>query len=311
MTFDGLSGFYDGTMHMGYNDIDWTSSYNPDDKYFVRADNIGRPLEGLSKEFLRAATEIRAAFPQMPVYVLNSGGIDSEAIIDAFVRARIPVTSVTLNYEDNLNEHEVKYVYEYANKRKNLVKLKIVDFKMRDWLQSNEAMDYARMGQTVQLGHTHIFKVANDMLRDGLVITGTDQPKIIRDDTTGSPRFLIDFEEKHCSALKFFKATGIRSVPVFYQWSSALMTSYMLASGHVGFYNDLYNPNYWLNEQFKYHFLQKELKLMPRRKYTSYEKLSNLLLSANRKYRETLPYPWERHCEIEIYDWFKMVGVMQ
>lgn len=312
MASNGLTEFYDGTMHMGYNNQDWTLSYDPNDTYFVRPDPIGRKLGTLTEECVLAATQIRQAYPGMPIYVFNSGGIDSEAILESFVRAKVPVTSVTLRYEDNLNEHEVKYVYEYVKKRERFVSLKVIDFKMTDWLQSNEAMNYARMGQTIQLGHTHIFKVANDMLHDGLVITGTDQPKIIRDDSNGgAPRFLIDFEEKHCSALKFFKATGIRSVPVFYQWSSALMTSYMLASGHTGFYNNLYNPNYWLNEFFKYHFLYKAFKLQPRKKYTSYERLSGVLMNANRRYRETLPLTWERHCEIDVFDWFKTVGVMQ
>jgi len=300
--------FYNGSMHFGYNGIDWSINASKTDKYFVRADPTTRSISSFSTESKQAALEIQDVFQGELLYVFYSGGVDGEAVLDAFYRAKVPVVAVVLNYH-GLNSHEVQYVRSFVKPRSDLITLREVDFNLTSWLQSRESKEVAIQAQTTQLGHTPIFKTALDLCRDGVCITGADQPQMARIDLPGGPKFIIEFEEKRYCYAKFFQRSQLHAVPVFYQWSVELMCSYMLMSGHVGFYNNLFHPSISQNDHFKYGYYKRDLNLAPRKKYTGFERVAGILQDENRAYRETLPYLWDQMVEIEVFDWFKSCGV--
>lgn len=294
----------DGTIELGYNDQPWTFSYDNADKYTFSAKPVRRKLLRFGEECFRAAREISKAANGRPVYVLYSGGIDSEAVLHAFVAQNLPVTAVCIKFDNDFNQHELKYAFEYFE-RMNFANVKMIDFDIRSWLKSDECRNLAREVQTVELGYTHLFKIALDHLSDGITITGHEEPLVWRvdDPATGASRWDFYCHERHYSIHKFFLKFKQLGVPSFFQWSTELLNSFIYNDHWVGLTNNMYSPLLWNTEQVKYGFMGKELQLPARKKYTSFEKLITEILDADREWKDSLPVKWERSCSFEVTDW--------
>jgi len=294
-----------GTIHLGYNGVPWTYSNSNDDVYTFTANAVSRKLKPFAQECYQAASEINKAFDGKPIYVLYSGGIDSEAVLHSFVKAGVPVTAVLIKFENDYNGHELQYAYNYFEKM-NFKNVKIIDFNIRDWLKSNECRSLAREVQTVELGYTHLFKVALDQLKDGVTITGHEEPLVWRvDEDDGTNKWMFHCHERHYSIHKFFMKFQQDGVPSFFQWSTEVLNSFMHNDHWVMLFNNMYSPLIWNTEQIKYGFLGKTMGLAARRKYTSFEKLVTEILEADQAWQETLPVKWSRTVNTEIFEWYR------
>lgn len=300
----------DGTVRLGYNGTPWQFSESNSDIYTFEADPIRRKLRSFGWEAINAAKEIRAAYGDLPIYVLYSGGIDSEAVVHAFLKAGVPITAVCIKFPDNLNEHELKYAFEYFKRQSYPAdQVKLIDFDIRDWLKSRESIDLARDAQTPELGYTHLFKVALDHLGDGVVITGHEEPYVHRVDGPTGSKWMFHCHERHYSIHKFFMKYGRHSVPSFFQWSTEFLNSFIHNDHWLALFNNLYSPIIWNTEHLKYGFLGKELGLAPRKKYTSFEQLIPEIVASNNAWRDELPVKWTRSCDFEINEWYQRCGV--
>lgn len=298
----------DGSIRLGYNGVAWAFSHSNSDVYTFEADKIKRKLMPFKGECIQAAKEISLAFPGKPIYVLYSGGIDSEAVLHSFVEAGLPVTAVCIKFENGYNEHELKYAHQYLQNlpAENQVTVKIIDFKIKEWLTSRECLDLAGTAQTVELGYTHLFKVALEHLQDGVTITGHEEPLVHRHDAGElGRRWMFHCHERHYSIHKFFIANGQDSVPSFFQWSSELLNSFMHNQHWLALFNNLYPPNIWNTEQLKYGFLGSSMGLKPRKKYTSFERIVTEILDADDSWGAGLPVVWGRSVDVEIHKWYK------
>lgn len=300
----------DGTIRLGYNGVPWQFSETNADVYTFEADPIRRKLRSFGWEAINAAKEIRAAYGDLPIYVLYSGGIDSEAVVHAFFKAGIPITAVCIKFPDSLNEHELGYAFDYFKKYNYpLSQVKLIDFDIRAWLRSNEATDLARDTQTPELGYTHLFKVALDHLSDGVVITGHEEPLVQRVDSAAGSKWVFHCHERHYSIHKFFIKYGRPGVPSFFQWSTEFLNSFMHNDHWLALFNNLYSPMIWNTEHLKYGFLGKELGLTARKKYTSFERLIPEIVASNNAWKDQLPVKWSRSCDVEINAWYQRCGV--
>lgn len=300
-----------GSVRLGYNNSPWTFSHSNDDKYLFEADPIKRKLMPFRDECFTAAKEIYEAYDKKPVYVMFSGGIDSEAVLNSFVKTETPVIAVCIKFKDGHNDHELAYAQEYFDKVNfDKSRIKVIDFDIKDWLRSNECKYLAEEAQTVELGYTHLFKVALDHLGDGVTITGHEEPYCHRvDNEDGTSKWVFHNHERHYSIHKFFLKFGRAGVPSFFQWSSELLNSFMFNDHWTMLFNNMYSPTIWGTEQLKYGFLGKAMQLKPRIKYTSFEKVIPEILAADQAWKSSLPVTWSRSRDYEIYDWFERCGV--
>jgi hypothetical protein len=298
----------DGSIHLGYNDAPWTFSYDVNDVYTFTADPVRRRVGRLRAEAKIAAQEIAAAYDGYPIYVLYSGGIDSEAILCAFLDAAIPITAVCVRFEDDLNQHDLEYAYKYFDQTKFLEKnnqIKIVDVNIRDWLKSSSCLEIAREVQTIELGYTHLFKTILEDLQDGVSIIGQDEPLVFREDQPSGSEWIFNSHERHYSLHKFFLRYQQRGIPSFFQWSVELHNSFMHNDVWIALINNMYNPSIWSTDFVKYTMYYREMGLLSRKKYTGFERLLSEILITNKKWKDTLPFKWQRSRNINVFKWFR------
>ena len=302
----------DGTIHLGYNDQPWTFTNSNSDVYTFKADPIRRKLGSFKDECIRAAKEIGEAYKDKPIYVLYSGGIDSEVVFHSFRLAGVPAIAVCIQFEDNLNIHELKYAFQYFERHKvPPSQIKIIPFNERDWLQSAACKEIANNVQTVELGYTHLFQIALDHLSDGVVITGHEEPLVWAEDDpeTGKRKWSFYCHERHYSIHKFFMKYERPGVPSFFQWSTELLNSFMHNDYWIALFNNQYAPGIWITEQLKYGFFGNQFNLAHRKKYTSFERLVAEILDADNAWGESLPIKWTRSQSVEIFEWFDRCNV--
>jgi hypothetical protein len=189
-------------------------------------------------------------------------------------------------------------------------RVKVIDFNIREWLLSKECLDYAKAAQTIELGYTQLFKVADQYLRDGVVITGHEEPYVFRQDIPNEKsKWIFHCHERHYSIHKFFMASKIDAVPSFFQWSTELLNSFMTNDHWVAMFNGMYANTIWASDQLKYGFLGKTLALAARTKYTSFEKIIHEIQDSDDAWQASLPFLWNRTHDFEVFDWFRRCGV--
>ena len=305
-----MGSLNDGTVHLGYNNQRLNFSFDASDVYTVSADPIRRKLGSFRDEMVRAAREITSSIGAKRIYVMYSGGIDSEAVVEAFRLANLPATAVCVRYSDDLNGHDMKHAQEYFD-RTGYRDYRFIDFDVRKWLASSECRDFSREIQMIEQGYTSHLKVALDELGDGVTIYCHEEPTVWRldDANTGARRWVFHSHERHYSVYKFFMKYGLTGVPSFFQWSTELLNSFMINPYWVALFNGLYNPTVWNSEQLKYGFYASTLDLKARKKYTGYEKLISTILSANRDLKSDPQVIWNRYCDVDIFDWYERCKV--
>jgi len=293
----------DDSVRLGYNASLKKRSNSPNDIYMFTALPIRRPLRPLGIEYVAAAGEIIQKFEDREPHIFYSGGIDSEAVLEAFYRTGESVTAVMIRFNDGLNAHELRYASAYLKARPKIKPI-VIDFNMTDWLGSNECLDYAREAQSCELGYTHLFKVIAEQFRDKLVLLGFDEPMCWADDSDPIVRkWIFHRHERHYSMEKFMSSQKIMGVPAFTQWSTELLNAYLSNEHWTTLFSNLYNRSIWNTEHVKYGLWWSHFGLGQRAKYHSFEKMIEKILDTDRDWKASLETKWDRHCDTEVIAW--------
>ena len=80
------------------------------------------------------------------LYCMYSGGIDSELVMEVFLSLGMDITPVIVNLIPDYNSHDMKWAYEYCNKR-NLKPLTI-NIDLKRFIESGEILDVAYKART-------------------------------------------------------------------------------------------------------------------------------------------------------------------
>ena len=76
---------------------------------------VARPVESWDEEIVTNAKYIRSQTDK-PIVVALSGGIDSEVVCRAFLKAEIDFTVLTVRYKDKINQHDFVYAENFCKK---------------------------------------------------------------------------------------------------------------------------------------------------------------------------------------------------
>lgn len=294
----------DGTIQLGYNGVPWTFTTKPEDRYTFDASPCRRPILPYREESIEAAKQIAKQFSGTKIYVLYSGGLDSESVLQSFKLANIQVTPVCIKFEDNLNRHDLDYAFKYLREN-GFDNVKLIEMNIRDWLKSSECRQISKECQSPELGYTHVFKTILEDLKDGIPIIAQDQPLVWRVDKPEKSEWIFHANERHYSIHKFFIKYGMHGIPSFFQWSIELHNSYMYNQQWMAMFNNMYAPMFWTTSQLKTEFYYNQLKLAPRKKFTGFEQILPEILDLNWDWMATLPTVWKRGCDWNVFEWFK------
>ena len=117
-------------FRFGYNGIWFTERKKAEDRWNVAYGRCERPVADWRTECINTARLIREATSE-DLWVLFSGGIDSEVVVQSFMFAGIPFKVAITCFDSDLNRQDVRYAVKFCETHQipyRLLKLDIIDF---------------------------------------------------------------------------------------------------------------------------------------------------------------------------------------
>jgi hypothetical protein len=124
---------------------------------------------------LDTARLIRAA-TEADLWVLFSGGLDSEVVVQSFLFAGIPVRAAITRFAGDLNRHDIAYAIRFCETHQ--VPYRMLDIDIGRFFESGAALDYALRATCVQPQLLHTMWAMDQV--DGYPILGSGECYLVR-----------------------------------------------------------------------------------------------------------------------------------
>jgi hypothetical protein len=240
----------------------------------------------------KAALKIQQNSEGKQIYLLLSGGADSEVAARSFIDAGVPFIAAILKYKTSssdlvLNSEETKYADELCEQY-NIPKKEFVLNPEKFW-NSDEYQEIVDISQTRSPQLACTMWLAKQL--DGYVVLGQGEPYIYRQ----FGEWWFREREFIVSWYKFWMFAGIAGAPGFHQYTPEQILAYLTDPLVVELINDTTISNIAgpvSNADIKHALYQKhypESNLDSRKKYTGFENLVFLELIARSKLVDQFP----------------------
>lgn len=208
---------------------------------------------------------------QGKIYVMYSGGVDSEYVINLFLSLGIKITPVIVKLKPNYNYHDIKYAFDFCESKK--LKPIIIDIDFDEFVTSGRIID---MAQEYQIGAYQFPSTFHALTKlDGTIVMGNHgPPHMSKNLKTGE--WFVDEIEPYFAVLKFFEKNKIFGAPFLLahtpeQYLSFLKDPVMQALSKNHFEGKIGNNSIkWIVYNRLSNFNQ-----TLRKKYTGYENIEN------------------------------------
>lgn len=292
-TRDGDTGFY-------------PSRLNASDKYTVQVPWSGPVTRGVATESILAARYIREQTTR-EITVLYSGGLDSEWALESFLRAGVKVTALLVEYEHGLNEHDMVWARRYLKPREQYFNVEVVKLDLEKWYSSDMMYQIASAVRTPELAYTAQFGAMLERnVMDTFFVTGYDEPLVVATDTDDGRKWELVYDERHNSVTNLFNYFNLNGLTNWSRATPELLGAFMTQPQWQMLVANLYNPLVWNSEMVKTQMYQSHFPtLLPRTKYTGFEKANRFIVSAAKRWQKELlmPYNQEWRCDIrQVWD---------
>jgi hypothetical protein len=244
---------------------------------YIRATGNGKdfnieidPLVKTSLNYYQASVEAAKeieANRHGPLYMMYSGGVDSEYALNVFLSQGINITPVIVKLAPSYNLFDIGFAHKLCS-NKGLTPL-VIDIDYDKFVTKGSMLELAVVMKS-KVYHYVTTAYAIGKL-DGTVICGDGEPYIRKDVNTGGWNVHID---EHDYALpNFYRIMGVYGTPHFNRYTPAMMRSFMetqrmrdLASnsveGKLGSHSSkwlIYNQhsNFNLQQRPKFHGYEK------------------------------------------------------
>ena len=247
--------------------------------YFSQVDSADRKIFTVFEEAQMAAALIyrEARKLRQEIFLCLSGGIDSEAMLRAFISAGVPFQGIIMRFNDGLNDFDIKDIIQFCDK--NHVPYEIFDLNVLDFFESGKYLQYGKMYQcqSPQLA-AHLYLC--DHIK-GCPVLSWQPPEIF---------FYFDHKRKtqifsfglpghlHNALLRYFVKKRRFGVPFFFLYTTELLKAF--------FKLPLLQKMIWLGGKgvdvyYSYDikcmtYSQADFSIEPRKdSYTGFEKIKN------------------------------------
>lgn len=187
----------------------------------VEIDPPSRPVNSYYEEIVLAA-ELIWSQRQGPLYIMYSGGLDSEFVVSVFLKLGMPITPVILRLNNNYNAHEIDYAFWFCEERG--LTPKVVDLNFDKFVESGELIRIAESVQCAVYQLPASMWLASQL--DGTVITGDGNPHLALN--KASNLWYIDEQEYHYSLGTYWKNNGIHGTPFFTGYTAETWLSFLI-----------------------------------------------------------------------------------
>lgn len=263
MTFPELT--YKNHFQFGYDGAPFGRRVSKEQNFYVSYGVATRRLSFL-EACIEQAKMIHTGV-QGPIGVLFSGGIDSEAVVQSFVKAECPVTAYIGRMKYDYNVHDICYAIIACEKYG--VPYRIIDYDFEKMI-SEKGESYAELSQCFSPQLIAVMYLM-DQVSEYVVLGGGDC--VFRCEPLGGEWFLCE-RERVASWYKFLIARRRNSCPGFFQYTPEVIAAYANDPFVIEKMNE--NRGCVSPADFKLEFLQCHFDLMPRKKMTGFEKIQNL-----------------------------------
>lgn len=156
---------------------------------------------------------------QGPLYIMYSGGLDSEFALTTFLALGMDVKPVFVKLSPNYNNVDLAYATEYC-KNRNL-DLKIIDIDFNSFVENGTIYSIA---EEMECSIYHRSALAHAIAKlDGTIVCGDCEPYL----KTDGNKWYLDIDEHEFSMGKFFTKHGITGTPYFGCYTPGKFISYI------------------------------------------------------------------------------------
>lgn len=185
---------------------------------------IDPPLRTVKSYYQETAIAAEMIWSQRqgPLYLMYSGGMDSEYVLSVFLKLKMNITPVIMRMNNDYNAHDIDYAFWFCEERN--LKPVVIDLDFDKFVESGELI---RIAESVQCP---VFQLPASMWLasqlDGTVITGNDPPhlKLNKKDNL----WYLDEEEYNHTLLKYWKDYGVYGTPYFTSYTAEMMLSFLI-----------------------------------------------------------------------------------
>ena len=213
----------------------------------------------------------------LPLYIMYSGGLDSEIILLEALKLGIAIQPVVIRFDNGLNAHDLQYVDIFASQFD--CDMIYLDLDINEW--SNDTGEFGYLGLVKKYGFVHPAAPLNFWARDQLntlvgecvCITGTgDLPMVKIPDPQNIFGvawyfcFTIDSQYKR---LSWYQEHYPQDAPLFFVYTPELVTSFLNEDEILDCVDKPYKLSVSSSKKALYHRVWPELQV--REKFTGFE----------------------------------------
>lgn len=249
-------------------------------------------------ESCKAAEEIYSQ-KQGNLYILYSGGLDSEYALSIFLSMGMKVTPVIARMNTDYNSHDFKYANDFCS-AKNITPI-IIDINLEEFVKSGKILDIAK---SIKSNIYHYSTTAHAISKlDGTIICGDCEPHV-RNNENGT--WSVDLYEYDYALVNYFKNNNINGTPHFNCYTPEMMFSYLNSTRikelvehkHPGKLGSHSSKGFVYNEHSNFN-------LIIRPKYHGFELVETSELFKHEIFKEFDKLPWTGVYHKEYYSFMK------
>lgn len=188
----------------------WTCNIQPFPKKY----------DNLFLEAQKAAEELYS-LKQGKLYMMYSGGVDSEFALSIFLSLGMDITPVIIKLSPDYNDHDIAYAYDFC-KSKNITPV-IIDIDFDNFVKSGLMFDYAKRYKSKQYQMSATLHALSKL--DGTILGGHCEPYVNHVTTTNT--WNVHYDEYEYSIANYYFENNIYGTPNFNSWTSGMMASYL------------------------------------------------------------------------------------
>lgn len=279
-------------FNWGENTTIW--DYNPINPFIIDLSDIGNISNDISPldASLEAIKSITEQYPP-PYYLFLSGGIDSQAMLYAWIKSGVPFDPISFVYNNNYNSHDLFNLAVIAEKFKVKVNYLHLDYF---YFLEHELLDYCKTYVCNSPQITFHIKLSQTIGEGTHIFSGN--PLNLTSDTPGGLDYTI------LGLYRYKLKTYPNIVPFFFCQTPELISSfhktYITSTTQTA--RNLMIKKYDLKNLL---YLDSGFDIVPTKKYTGFEKFKNFYdgVDLNLNFVDKLKYsryPSKRNYDLQF-----------
>jgi len=247
--------------------------------FSVLFDELSKQYDNYFVESCKAAKEVYD-LKQGKVYMLYSGGVDSEYALSIFLSLGMDITPVIINLNPNYNDFDIKYATDFCNK-KNISPL-IINLDFNHFVKSGKFLEVSKICRSEIYHRAATAYVAGQL--DGTVLLGDGEPYIKKD---SNDNWNIEIYEHDYAVWNYYVAKGIYGTTHFNRYTPEMLLSFFADERMVELANNIVPGKLSSNSsKFIIYNRDSNFNLEERPKYHGYEKIETSEIFKHDAFRE-------------------------